>query len=88
MEKMKYKNFKQIKNIVEQIEKHQRNLDALECQVDVLIVHSSGSGRIYTIGTDSQSEHEYKKPASNLIEIIRGDLKSRIENLKSILESL
>lgn len=85
---MKFENFKQVKGLVEQIEKHQRNLDALDCQVDVLIVHSNGSSRIYTIGTDSTCEHEYQKPAAHLIETVKGDLKSRIENLKSMLELL
>lgn len=85
---MKFENFEQVKGLVEQIEKHQRNLNALECQVDVLIVHSSGGCRIYTIGTDSDCEHEYQKPAAHLIETVKGDLKSRIENLKALLELL
>jgi len=86
---MKIENFEQIKKLMDQLEKYNKKLEALDCEVDVLIVYSnSGSSRIYTIGTDSTCEHEYQKPAAQLIETVKDDLKSRIENIKSTLEPL
>jgi hypothetical protein len=84
---MKYENFNQAKDLVEQIQKHQRNLDSLQEKPEVLIIFPSGS-RIYTIGTESTCEHEYQKPAAHLVETIKTDLKNKIQNLKSMLELL
>ena len=84
---MKYENFETVKKIVDQIKKHQRNLDLLENNNTVIIEYSYGS-RLYSIGTWDDSDHEYQKQAAALIDFIRDDLQNRIDNLKSQLEQL
>lgn len=73
--------------MVETIEKHQANLDELSRYAVRLEITNNG-GKIYTIGCDSDSEHEYAKPAQMLIKAIKEDLQHRIDNLKSHLELL
>jgi hypothetical protein len=84
---MKYENFKQAKGIVEQIEKHQYNLNSLSDKPKVLIISPAG-GIIYTIETDGNFEHEYRKQAIRLVDDVKTNLQNRIDNLKSMLELL
>lgn len=85
---MKYENFKQITSLVQQVEKHQRNLDELENPNNQLNIVNVGGGKIYTIGLDMNCEHEYAYQARELIDYIKKDLTTRINNLKSQLELL
>lgn len=84
---MKYENLQQVNSICDQIKKHQANLDLLNEPTEVLITNKNG-GRIYTIGTDRSSEHEYYKIGSNLVEDVKIDLRDRINTLKTALEKL
>ncbi len=84
---MKYENFKQAKNIVEQIDSHQEKLKELGTY-NVKVAVSNNSGTIYTIGVDPDSEHQYAEAARILTNAMRDDLKFRIEQLKSILLEL
>lgn len=84
---MKYENIQQISNICDQIKKHQANLDLLNDETNVLVVVKN-KATIFTIGTWNGSEHEYKKIAEHLVMDIKIDLNDRINNLKSMLETL
>ena len=49
---MKYENFNQAKELVEQIQKYQHKYDSLEKKSMVIIAHKVDD-RIYTIGTEN-----------------------------------
>ena len=84
---MEYENYKEVCSIVEQIEKHQGNLDSLVNNPYVVIQTQSGY-RIFTIGTEPNCEHEYYKRADNFVFDIRADLQECIVKLKKRLELL
>lgn len=79
---MKYENKEIVKNLITQIESHERKLSLLEDNnVDVVVITTdSNPRRAYTIGTDP--EHEYHNRAVDFVEYIRFDLSTRINNLK------
>ena len=81
---MEYENIEQVNQIAEQIKWLQNNLNSLNDNPDVVIRFIHG-GIIYTIGTDSNCEHEYSENAIKLISDIKTDLQNRINNLKSML---
>ncbi len=88
---MKYENFKQAEGIVSQIKKHEKILiDLTNAGNDLtLIVKDQANGNLfYTINCGSKSEHEYGKLGGQFIEDIKEDLRTRINNLNSMLEQL
>ena len=86
---MKYENLKQVKSICEQIDKHEASLESISMPHATIIINTDREyGRVFTIGTDSLCEHEYALQARQFLEYIQGDLKTRINNLKSTLELL
>ena len=85
---MRYENYATVKNLVNQIEKHQKTLDLLETSNNTVIIEYSYGSRVYSIGVWTDCEHEYRKQAAALIDFIKDDLQNRIENLKSQLAQL
>ena len=84
---MEYENIEQVNQIAEQIKGLQNNLNSLNDNPDIVIRFIHGS-IIYTIGTDTDSEHEYSENAIKLISDIKTDLQRRIDNLKLMLKIL
>lgn len=84
---MKHENFKQVKSIVETIDKYQQQLHDIS-RVNATVVISTNHGTIFTIGADSDSEHPYADGARILINAIKEDLQRRIDQQKSILDPL
>lgn len=83
---MKYENFDKASGLVGQINQLVKNLDKVsELSVEVII---SSYSRIYTIGVDTDSEHEYSKLAKKFVADIAADLERRITDLKAELELL
>ena len=83
---MKYENFNQAKEVVEQIQKYQHKYNSLEKNPIVIITHKDD--RIYTIGTENISENKYQSLALLLIEKIKDDLRDEIKILKEKLSIL
>ena len=84
---MKYENFRQVKEIVEKIEKYQGKLNELE-RYNARVVISTNAGEVYDIPADKLEPHDYSEPAEELIQLIRKDLQRRIDNNKVVLEGL
>ena len=87
---MEYLHFKQVKGLVEQIENHQRNLDAISGNGAITIhINQNGDyGGVFSIGVWDSSEHEYAKMGRDFVDLIKSDLQRRIDDLKSILRTL
>jgi hypothetical protein len=85
---MKYEDKEQVFNLIRQISNHQENLKDLTNFEISVIIQTKNHTTLFTIGTASDSEHQYTKQASFLIDYIKKDLEQRIENLKSMLEKL
>jgi hypothetical protein len=84
---MKYENFVQAENLVDQINKLAFTLRLLDKEIFVKITKAN-SDTIISIPISSDSEYEYAQPARQLIDTIKADLELRIQNLKSMLEQL
>jgi TATA-binding protein-associated factor Taf7 len=83
---MKYEHFENAKNLVEQIQNHEVKLAELDSnRVSVNI--NNGCYAAMSIGLYNE-EHEYATMAKQFVEKIKVDLKTRIETLKSMLETL
>lgn len=85
---MKYENFEMIKNLADQIESHQRNLNVVLCEGNIVCFQHKSGRPIFRIGVDAGCTDEYSHQARELVDYIKKDIQSRIDNMKSQLELL
>jgi metal-sulfur cluster biosynthetic enzyme len=86
--KMKYENYQKAKLLIEMIQAVEAELKRVSIpNIKINIVNMSG-GIMETIDIGHDSKSEYSKEGKKLIELMRSNLKSKIDTLKKDLELL
>lgn len=84
---MKFENFARVKELVDSINSLETTFNKLQIHGLTLFINNSFD-KIYTIGLDPNSEHQYAQAGRILIESIKDDLRSRIDKKLEELEQL
>jgi pyoverdine/dityrosine biosynthesis protein Dit1 len=85
---MKYENYQKAKGLMEMIQTVESELKRISTPNMRINIVNTGGGIMESIDIGPDAKSEYSKEGKKLIELMRNNLKSKIDTLKKDLELL
>lgn len=85
---MKYENYQKAKGLMEMIQSVESELKRISTPNMKINIVNMGGGIMESIDIGPDAKSEYSKEGKKLIELMRNNLKSKIDTLKKDLELL